>query len=75
MLDHYMEVFIQAEWFGFKELFQHWPVGKTTLSAPDHYLNLDLPVIGSLVYCEIQTSTTPSMVIKPTALPIEQCCG
>nr|CAD7440071.1 unnamed protein product [Timema bartmani] len=66
MLDHYMEVFIQAEWFGFKELFQHSPVGewkhvlgKTTLSAPDHYLNLDLPVIGSLVYCEIQTSTTP----------------
>nr|CAD7434099.1 unnamed protein product [Timema monikensis] len=25
---------------------------KTTLSSPDRYSNLDLPVIGSLVYCE-----------------------
>nr|CAD7440840.1 unnamed protein product [Timema bartmani] len=27
-------------------------LGKTTLSTPDRYSNLDLPIISSLVYCE-----------------------
>ncbi|CAG2053941.1 unnamed protein product [Timema podura] len=48
---------------------------KTILNAPDYYLNLNLPIIGGLVYCEIRTSTTPSGGFNPTALPIEHHCG
>nr|CAD7456103.1 unnamed protein product [Timema tahoe] len=50
-------------------------LGKPPSMHPDYYLNLDLPIVGGLVYCEIRTSITPSMGIKPTALPIEHYCG
>nr|CAD7439675.1 unnamed protein product [Timema bartmani] len=64
---------LKEEWL--KLLKWKHVLGKTTLSAPNHYSNLELPVIGSLVYCEIRTLTTPSMAIKLMALPIEHRCG